>query len=94
MHDHLPDAWLDAVVADLKAASTGPWGTGKPVVRALPKTVVRILRDNADLLEPKRRKDQLTQARAYIDKLINDGDEYSETLLLASEQLSEMLKRL
>jgi stress response protein YsnF len=92
MNDAIEE-WIERLLADLKSASTTNWGSGKQAFGAMPNTVESIIRKHLDRIDTTRHRSYCERARSHFDQLVEQNDPYAETLRLASERLSEWLKR-
>ncbi len=88
----LMDEWIEGLVSKLKSSSTRNWAAGKSPYRAMPSTIVRVIKDHSAGVDSRVLRSRYQAARSHLDQLVLEKDPYADTLRLASDRLSQLLK--
>lgn len=86
--------WIQKLLSDLKITSTGNWGSDHRPMPAMPAKIEGAIIKASDGIDLKLRRVYYEQAISDFEKLIKEGDPYTETLRRTSARLSELLKRM
>jgi hypothetical protein len=86
------DEWIEGLVSKLKSSSTRNWAAGKSPYRAMPSTIVRVIKDHSAEIDPKVLRSYYKAARSHLDQLVQQNDLYAATFRRAADHLSQLLK--
>ncbi len=81
------DDWVEALLADLKAASNRTWQGGKEAFRAMPHMIERVIRWHLDRVDSDLCRAYCERAISDFERLVEQSDPYAETLRQASSRL-------
>jgi hypothetical protein len=87
------DEWIEGLLSKLKSSSTRNWAAGKSAYRAMPSTIVRVIRDHSAGIDSKLLRSHYEAAKSHLDQLVQQNDPYADTFRGAADRLSELLKR-
>ena len=77
---------------EIKEFEHAQLGGRKVTYRAMPSTIVRVIKDHSAGVDSRVLRSRYQAARSHLDQLVLEKDPYADTLRLASDRLSQLLK--